>query len=563
MSLKTSLTGGAALSVVLALSSGLAAHAATRHHHRAVRHVAHADGSAQLQSEIDELKSEVQSLKASRDTEASSQAQSQAQIDQLKGQLADADARAQAAQQRVDSTIQTIPGEVKAEVAKNTPPSDKLYFHGASLQIAGFTALETIFRQHAESTDMGSSFSGIPYAQTPAGHTAETRFSARQSRISALAQANVSDTIKISGYGEFDFLGAAQTANSNESNSYNPRVRNLYTTIDWKEGPGTLHVLAGQSWSLATLTKDGLAPRTELSPLTIDAQYVVGFTWARQPQVRVSYTTDNHISVGVSVESPATTFYSSGNFIKGVTVTDTETGSGQFNSANSLSLNKWPDLIAKVAADENLAGHNIHAEVYGLYRNFYARVGVPGGITNESTSGGGVGAGIYAQVIPSYLDLQLSGLTGKGIGRYGSGQLPDATIDVNGNLHPINEWQALVGLIGHVGTKLDVYAYGGEEREKAYASIDGTIYNGIGNPNYNDSGCGIEGTSSSTCVGNTHYLTQISAGFWHRLYQGPWGRFQWGVQYSYTHREGFEGDGFVPTANENMIFTSFRFYPFQ
>jgi hypothetical protein len=563
MSFKTSLAGGAALGLALALSSGFAAQAATRHHHRAVRHVARADGSAQLQSQIDELKSEVQSLKAAHDAEASSQAQNQAQIDQLKGQLADADARAQAAQQAVDAQIQTIPGEVKAEVAKNAPKTDKIYVHGASLQFGGFTALETVFRSHAETADMASSFSAIPFAQTPAGHTAETRFSARQSRISALAQANVSDTIKISGYGEFDFLGAAQTANSNESNSYTPRIRNLYTTIDWMEGPGTLHLLAGQSWSLVTLTKDGLSPRTELSPLTIEAQYVPGFSWARQPQVRLSYTTDNHISVGLSVEQAQTTFYSSGNFIKGVTVVNTEAAGSGFNSANSLSLNKWPDIVGKLAADENLAGHNIHAEVYGLYRNFYARIGVPGSITNESTSGGGVGAGIYAQIVPSFLDLQLSGLTGKGIGRYGAGQLPDATIDVNGNLHPINEWQALVGLIGHVGTKLDIYAYGGEEREKSYASVNGTIYNGIGNPFYNNSGCDTEGTSSSTCVGNTHYLTQITAGFWHRAYAGPWGRFQWGIQYSHTERDAFLGQGGAPVTHDDMVFTSFRFYPFQ
>ena len=36
----------------------------------------------------------------------------------------------------------------------------------------------------------------------------------------------------ISGYGELDFLGAANTANSNESNSYNPRIRHMYTTMD-------------------------------------------------------------------------------------------------------------------------------------------------------------------------------------------------------------------------------------------------------------------------------------------------------------------------------------------
>jgi len=557
MMIKARLCGAAGLGAMLALSLTGGAEARTAKHPRRVQQ----DPSA-LEQRLDAMQAQIQTLTARADEQARQHADDQSQIAQLHQQLADADSHAQAAQARVDAQIQTIPGEVQAEVAKEAPKTDKLYVHGASLQFGGFTALESVFRSHAETADMASSYSAIPYAQTPAGHTSETRFSARQSRVSALAVANVSDTIKVSGYGEFDFLGAAQTANSNESNSYTPRIRNLYTTIDWIEGPGTLHFLAGQSWSLVTLTKDGLSPRSELNPATIEAQYVPGFSWSRQAQVRLSYTTESHISFGVSVESPATTYYTSGKYLTGVTVVNTESAGSGFNSANSYSLNKWPDVIAKVAVDEDLSGHKVHAEVYGLYRNFYARVGDTGGIGNESTSGGGVGAGIFAQIVPSVLDLQLSGLTGKGIGRYGSGQLPDATFGVDGSIHPINEWQALVGLTAHVGTRLDIYAYGGEEREQSWSSDSGTVYNGIGNPSYSNAGCDIE-ASTATCTGNTHYISQITGGFWHRAYAGPWGHFQWGIQYSYTHREGFSGDGIVPTGNENMIFTSFRFYPFQ
>ena len=46
------------------------------------------------------------------------------------------------------------------------------------------------------------------------------------------------------------------------------------------------------------------------------------------------------------------------------------------------------------------------------------------------------------------------------------------------------------------------------------------------------------------------------------LFQGKFGRIQWGVQYSYTERKAFEGVGGAPSANENMVFTSFRYYPF-
>jgi hypothetical protein len=562
MSIKTSLAGGAALGVVLALASGVTAQAATRHHHRAYRHPAAAapDHSSQLQSEIDELKAEVQSLKSSRDAQAANQAQDDTQISQLRSQLADADARAQAAQARVDAQIDTIPGEVKQEVAKAAPKTDKLYIKGATLQFGGFTALETVFRSKAETADMGSSYSAIPYGNVIAGHTSETRFSARQSRVQALAQAAVSDTVKITGYGEFDFLGAAQTANSNESNSYTPRIRNLYTQIDWIAGPGTVHFLGGQSWSLVTLTSNGLTPRSEASPLTIEAQYVPGFVWARQPQFRLSYDQNQHFWFGVSVESPATTYYTSGKYLTGISLTNTETGGSQFNSANSYSLNKLPDFVAKAAVDETVDGHKLHAEVFGLYRDFYARVDDAGVSSNESTSGGGVGGGVMVGLIPGVVDLQASGLWGKGVGRYGSAQLPDVTVSVDGTLHPIEEWEVLLGGVVHITKQLDVYAYAGEEREQANPFTSGTIFNGLGNAGYNNTGCDTEG--SSNCVGNTHYVGQLTAGFWDRPYVSSWGKFQWGVQYSYTERAGFAGEGVAPITHDNMVFTSFRFYPF-
>jgi hypothetical protein len=561
MAIKTALASGAALSAVLALSSGLAAQAATtRHHHHARRVAARPDASAQLQGEISELKAEVQGLQSWKDAQASNQAQTEAQMSQLKAQLADADARAAAAQQRVDAQIETIPGEVHEEVAKAAPKTDKLYIKGVSLQFGGFTALETIYRSHAEIADVASSFSAIPFPNVVAGHTSETRFSARQSRVSALAQATVSDSVHITGYGEFDFLGAAQTANSNETNSYTPRIRNLYTQIDWDQGVGTIHALAGQSWSLVTMTSKGITPRSEDSPLTIDAQYVPGFVFARQPQVRLTFDENKWLWFAVSVEGPQSTYYNSGHFDSGISVTTNGAAGSGFNSANTLSLNRIPDVVAKVAVDQDLDGHSVHAEVFGLYRDFYARVNDLGISSNEGATGGGVGGGFILGVVPGVLDLQASGLWGKGIGRYGAGQLPDATLSVDGTLHPINEWEALVGGTLHITHALDIYAYAGEEREQAMAFVNGTTYNGIGNPYYDNTGCDTEGASN--CNGNNHYVGQIAAGFWDRPYIGTWGKFQWGIQYSYTERAAFFGNGSAPVTHDNMVFTSFRFYPF-
>ena len=39
-------------------------------------------------------------------------------------------------------------------------------------------------------------------------------------------------------------------------------------------------------WSLLTQNRVGILNSTENVPLTIDAQYVAGFNWARQPAIR-------------------------------------------------------------------------------------------------------------------------------------------------------------------------------------------------------------------------------------------------------------------------------------
>ena len=120
-----------------------------------------------------------------------------------------------------------------------------------------------------------------------------------------LTQGDVDPVTHLSGYGEVDFLGAAQTANSNESNSFNLRARHLYLTVD-NDFFGA-HLLAGQTWSLATMNTKGIVPRKEDIPLTIDAQYVPGFVWQRTPQIRLVKDFDYNISAAISAENPATT----------------------------------------------------------------------------------------------------------------------------------------------------------------------------------------------------------------------------------------------------------------
>jgi hypothetical protein len=446
----------------------------------------------------------------------------------------------------------------------------------ATVTLGGFLAMETLYRSRNEGADIGSTFSGIPFPSTSTAHTSEMRFSARQSRLSILAQGNADADTHLAFYGEFDFMAGPGSANSNESNSYSPRIRNVYGTVDWDaEG---VELLAGQNWSLLTLNSHGITPRNEVPPATIDAQYSVGFNWARQPQIRIVKNFDHQIWIAASIENPQTTFAGSPGITAppGITVVDSITGSSEFDkAANTLSLNHVPDVIGKVAWEPMFGDSQpLHIEAFGLYRSFYDRIevtstanpaGLPIGNSNDNVSGGGFGGSIAWSVIPHLLDLQITGMTGSGIGRYGSGQLPDVTIRPNGELAPIQETTALLGATFHATPMLDLYAYAGQEAEqpKYFNPVVGTTttHMGIGNPaSQAVTGCATE---LGTCTVNLEAENQINGGFWWRIYQGKFGSFRFGMQYSYTKLESFaNAAGVHAPTDESMVFTSIRYYPF-
>ena len=111
------------------------------------------------------------------------------------------------------------------------------------------------------------------------------------------------DAWRAEGYLETDFLSAGTSSNSAESNSYTLRIRHFYGVL--RNTEANWYLLAGQDWSYATLSTTGtMQPRTEQVPLTIDAQYVVGFNWTRNAQLRFVKLFGDSASLGISFESP-------------------------------------------------------------------------------------------------------------------------------------------------------------------------------------------------------------------------------------------------------------------
>ncbi len=449
--------------------------------------------------------------------------------------------------------------------AGTTGPGGTFHIGGVTVTLGGFLAAEGVYRTRNITADIGSSFGAIPTANSPNYHTGEFRGSARQSRISLLAEGQISPNQKIAGYYESDFLGVGTASNSFESNSYVPRLRQAYLTYD--NNALGLHVLAGQAWSLLTLNRVGITPRQENIPLTIDAQYVPGFNWKRQWQLRIDKDMlDHRLWLGASLEEPQASYYTGPNGL-GVaagTATITNAGGSLLNSTNQYSNDVTPDLIVKAAFDPGWG----HYEAYGLGRTFHDRVSFVGEGHNNTVVGGGVGGGFILPLVPKILDFQMSGLAGYGIGTYGSGQLPDAVTSSTGSPRALPEFMILGGLTVHPTPLIDIYGYAGSEQVSRTSFNAGGKAYGYGNPLYSNGGCNSE-LSALTCVGNTSGITQGTLGGWWRFLKGGYGTVQAGAQYSYTRRSIFPGTGATtatrtaPQTDDNMVFFSFRYLPFQ
>jgi hypothetical protein len=415
----------------------------------------------------------------------------------------------------------------------------------------------SIFRTRNEVADISSNFNtGIPMPNSPNYHISEFRESAHQSRLALLAEGRVDEYTKLDGYFETDFQSAGTTSNSVESNSYTLRLRQAYATAD-KQDWGT-YILGGQAWSLLTMFKDDMTPRQENIPLTIDGQYVPGFTWLRNPQFRVVQRFGDLYAAGLALESPQAVIFSGPNSPT-VPVTFNNPGGMLLNPLVTYSTDVGPDVVAKVTADPGWG----HFEAYGVGRAFRSRAN----FSNHTIIGGGGGLGAILPIRPKLVEFQADFLAGNGIGRYGAVGLPDVTVKPNGILAPIPEIQALVGLVGHPTDTIDLYTYAGVEQAYSTAfTAPGGLPFGYGNLLYNNSACLHEAASvaaaATNCAANTSRVWQITGGFWWDVYKGDFGRLRVGGQGSFTERSVFAGIGGGPNTNEGIFMASLRYYPF-
>ncbi len=573
----------------------------------------------------------------------------QAQIDSMKQQLSARDQQVQAAQQSVTAaqtqaaaaadsatqanaaataaaaktdTLQTSVTDLKnanvglqeTVVANQAKLQDDLlsptvlHYKGVTITPVAFFAFEGVWRQRAVNSDINTPFNSIPFPGANEGHVSELNFSGRQSRIGGLFEGNAGK-YKLSGYFEGDFLGVGTSSNNNQSDSYVFRQRQF-----WGRGEtqGGFSVTGGQMWSL--VTENGLSAnnRTEKLPNTIDPQYMVGFSWTRQPGLRLAQqfgtVKTGLFTAAVAVEqAQITNFTASGTIPTEFFFGGIGQNGGLYNAAGNIGANNTAPTGAITTYANNVAPDTIvkftydlphsHFELGGIgrfMRNIYFPITAYTGtaaaptytygssyIRHTSAAGGIFGSARVSA--GKFVDIAVQAMGGQGVGRYGSAQLSDATLRPDQSLEPIRNYHGMFSLETHPAPKLDVYAYyGGEYAQRTvYTTPQGSLI-GYAPQNLNNSGCyalpiptGLAGggtggaiSGGNTCGGSTRYIQEGMFGFTYRIASSPkYGRLQYQATYQLIQRNLWAGTATTPglittgpRAQDSMIHMGMRYY---
>jgi hypothetical protein len=567
------------------------------------KRAAKAPVESKTEQEIRELREALASQQAQINALRQESAEKDAKLAAAQQSAQGAEAAAQTASAKADSVNSSVSANAEAVAALNNTVTDlkttsvglaqtivetkkdittamdspaSIRYKGVTITPVAFFAFETVYRSRSLASDVNTPFNSTPFDGAGQAHVSELNFSGRQSRVGSLFEGNTGP-FKLAGYVEADFLSSGVTSNDNQSNSYTLRQRQIWGQAATHEG---FTITGGQMWSLVTETKKSTDNRTENLPMTIDAQYEVGFSWERQPALRIQQKFGGFTGA-FSIEQ-SEYIYSATNAPTNFFIGNLGTSGGLYNATANYSNNVGPDLIVKATYDAKYG----HFEAGGLARWFRDRY-YPNGLATPATTAGGTndtktGGGFFANLrfpVTHYADIGVHMLTGTGVGRYGTATLPDITVHPDGTLAPIKGDQGLLSVELHPAKKLDLFGYyGGEYAQRTtYLSPAGKLvgYAPITSAN---TGCGVETLPTSTgngfagaapynpgtpanCLGATRVVIEATGGFTYRVYVNPkYGRLQYQLQYSYLTRDAWTGVGGAPKATNNMVFTSMRYY---
>lgn len=542
----------------------------------------------QQQDEIDQLKQQLQSrdqqLQQAQDAaaqaqQAATEAQSQAQAaSQNNTQSNEAYTNLHQAVQSIqvdsDQSRQqlSVVEQDQKQLKKRVLHPDEFYYKGITLSPKGsFLAAETVWRSGATGGGLNTAFTGVPLNNSPAAQLSEFQGTGRQSRLALKATGKLA-SMTMTGYYEMDWLSAGITSNNNQSNSYTVRQRQLW--VDAKLDNGW-DFSGGQGWSLAAETTQGLTRGTEVLPATIDPQYNAGFVWTRQYSFRAVKEFGNKFWLGASAENAETLNPAGSGLPTNLLIGSGGTGGGLYNSTANYSFNIAPDMIAKLAIEPGWG----HWELFGISRFFRDRIYPTDGTPyNDTTVGGGIGGGFRGPLLNKKLTIGLKGLYGQGVGRYGSSTIADITLRPDASISPLHGFSALSTVEFNPNKRLNIYFnYGGDYIGRDYTVLPNGSQVGYGTHTANMSGCNTETASTaanpsaapvtpSNCTNQNKDVQEFTFGYWFYIHNGAKGGLRQGIQYSNIRRDLWSGAGSIANpdggahGNDNMIFTSFRYY---
>ena len=344
---------------------------------------------------------------------------------------------------------------VQGEKPKESPLSFRI--GGAEFTPGGFVDLTAFWRSTNAGTGYGTNFFSIPFHNTIPGQLTETRFTAENSRITM----KVTNSFKgndVTGYYEMDFHGNDPANLNVTSNSSTMRLRQFWVDVrrnKWE-------FLGGQAWSFLTPNRTGLSslPADIFYSQNIDANYQLGLTWTRAPQVRAIFHPNDHWGMGLALENPDQ-FAGQAGQVTFPTAFNNAAVTSQFDTANQTTTpNAMPDIIPKIAYDTEIHGKHFHVEAVGLLTRL--RVLPALGAANNSVTGGGGSLNMNLEVIKN-LRLIITSFYSDGGGRYIFGAGPAAVLRPDGTVSLVHASSGVAGFEWQINSKTLIAAYDGAD----------------------------------------------------------------------------------------------------
>ena len=326
-------------------------------------------------------------------------------------------------QQQVDqlSQQQVAASPVQAVVGGDKPRTYKLPGTDTSLQFGGYVKGDLIYDVKSQNGD-SFAVSGIPLdgvvsgtgatATRPDEQEGHVRFHARQSRV-WFKSWTPTDLGEVRTHIEGDFFGDG--GNETFSNSTTFRLRHAYGTLGG--------LLIGQTWTNFM--------SLHAYPETIDFFGPTGMPFARQGQIRYTFTPSPGLAVSVSAENPETDGRVDGSATAFVD-----------ESRGGIAFDEYPDFTAAVKYSGEM--FTVSAAAVGRFLTIDNGLGGAADV-DEEEFGWGLRASASADLVGGRLNVVANVHGGDGIGRYMLTSGRALVLEADGDIETVTQWGTTVG----------------------------------------------------------------------------------------------------------------------